>query len=326
MLTIVDQEGAECDAKILNELISVVNLERQSSQYDGRQDAELGFHFMKSLGRLAKSTMSLNDRVSSKIRIFEGQVASNLSSNPGYPKNALEALGAPMVIMAQGYSIRHDQNAAFESLGKAVDVGFGDFEMILTDPLINRLENRGAIEELVDDLKIRYKKSVAKWSQTVVGEFKRFPFNFDLADIEGGRTTSTDFRGKVLVIDLWATWCPPCRKGIPHYIELQNKFVSDGVAVLGVSMDNPQDPVSAVGTVEQFAKEQKFNYPCAMGDESFSRQVPGKSALPTTLFLDQDGNVRYIARGYHDYSKIEAITKVLASESQPVRAGMPVGN
>jgi thiol-disulfide isomerase/thioredoxin len=323
LLTIVDQKGSDFDNVIINEIIKVVNEERQTKQYDGQLDPEISFYFMQALGRLSAATMSVNERVSAKIRIYEGQIAGNLKANPGYPRNALEALALPMVSMAQGYAIRHNQEQAFASLGKAVDVGFGDFDMILKDPLINRLENHGAIEELVGDLKVRYKRAVADWSRTVLAEFQRYQFNFDVADIEGGRLRNADFGGKIIVLDMWATWCPPCRKGIPHYIELQKNYGSQGVAVFGVSMDNPQDPNSALTTVKDFVDAQKLNYPCALGDQSFARQVPGKQVLPTTIFIDQYSNVRYIARGFHDYAKIEAITKALASESQPVQAGMP---
>lgn len=323
LLAIVNQNASSHDRVILNEIIKVVNEERRSKKYDGQQDAELSFYFMQALGKLSAATMKINERVSAKIRIYEGQIASNLKENPGFPRNALEALGLPMVSMAQGYAIRHNQTLAFGSLGKAVDVGFGDFDLILKDPLINRLENEGAIEELVGDLKVRYKRAIANWSRTVLAEFQSFQFNFDVADIEGGRLRNSDFGGKVIVLDMWATWCPPCRKGIPHFIELQKNYGSQGVAVFGVSMDNPNDPHSALSTVKDFVAEQKFNYPCALGDHSFSQQVPGKQILPTTIFIDQYSNVRYIARGFHDYTKLEAITKALASESMPVKAGMP---
>ena len=165
-----------------------------------------------------------------------------------------------------------------------------------------------------------------QWSQTVITQFQPIPFNFDLADIQGGRISNTDFNGKVVVLDMWATWCGPCRKALPHYIELQKNHGNDGIAVLGVSMDQPNDPNGALTTVRDFAAQHKFNYPCAMGDQSFSAQVPGEQILPTTLFIDQRGRLRFIARGYHSYAKIEAITKFLASESQPVRTGMPVGD
>ena len=69
-------------------------------------------------------------------------------------------------------------------------------------------------------------------------------------------------------------------------------------------------------TVSNFSQAQGINYDIALGDTSISSQLAGKMALPTTLFLDRDGRVRYIATGYHDYAKVEAITKVLLSESQ----------
>jgi len=326
LLTLVDEKDTELDVEMLNEAIKVVNDQRVTKRYDGQQDPEVAFHFMKALGRLAESTMAVNERVSAKIRIYEGKIASNLKTNPGYPQNAMEALAAPMVSMAQGYAIRNNQTASFDSLGKAVDVGFGDFELILNDPILARLENSAQLEELVDDLKVRYQQAVDRWSRTVLAQFQPFQFNFNLADIEGGRISNADFGGKVVVLDMWATWCPPCRKGIPHYMELQRKFGSQGVAVLGVSMDNASDPNSALATVRDFVNEQKFNYPCAMGDQSFSQQVPGKQILPTTLFIDQNKNVRYIARGYHDYAKVAAITKILANESQPVRANINYSN
>jgi thiol-disulfide isomerase/thioredoxin len=326
LLTLIDQKDTELDVSMLNEVINVVNSERLTKQYDGQQDPEIAYHFMKALGRLANSTMAVNERVSAKIRIYEGKIATNLKNNPNYPKNAMEALAAPLFSMAQGHAIRSEQKAAFVSLGKAVDVGFGDFEKVMSDPILARLDNAAQMEELVDDLKVRYQRTVDEWSRTVLAEFQPFQFKFDLDDIEGGRISNQDFVGKVIVLDMWATWCPPCRKGIPHYIELQRNFKSRDVAVLGVSMDNANDPNSALETVRDFVNEQKFNYPCAMGDQSFSQQVPGKQVLPTTLFIDQNNNVRYIARGYHDYAKVEALTKALANESQPVRAGLSFAN
>lgn len=323
LLTIVETQPTTHDQAILNEAISVVNAERESNKYEGNLDVEVAYYFMQSLGKLSEATMKVNERVSAKIRIYEGKIADNLASNPGYPRNALESLAKPLFSMAQGYAIRHNQRQAFVALGKAVDVGYGDFDSILNDPIIGRLENQGAIEELVDNLKVRYQRAAQKWARTVLAEFQPSQFKFDVADIEGGRLRNADFGGKLIVLDMWATWCPPCRKGIPHFIELQEKYRSQGVAVIGVAMDNTNDPYSAMGTVQQFVAEQHFNYPCGLGDQSFSQMVPGQQVLPTTVFIDGHNQVRYIAKGYHDYVKLAAITEALTSESQMVQAGLP---
>lgn len=325
LVKIVQAGDSSYEAKIVNEAIQVVNQVRQTERYDGIQDPEASYYFMQALGRLAAFTSKLNEGVSAKIRIYEGKIALALSKNPKYPQTALESLAPSLLSMARGYAIRGDQQKSATAIQDAVDVGFGDFDKLLKDPLLQKVHGAG-LEQQVVQLKVRHAKAMERWSQTVLTKFQPFDFHFDLENIQGGRITSADFNGKVVVLDMWATWCGPCRQALPHYIELQKQYGDHGVSVFGVSMDNPSDPFSALGTVRDFAAQHNFNYPCAMGDQSFSAQVPGQQMLPTTLFIDQTGRVRYVARGYHNYAKIEAITKFLASESQPVRAGMPFSN
>ena len=323
LMSIVDEVESPAETRILNEVISLVNSVRESKQYDGVQDPEVAFHFMKALSRLSEMTISLNERVSSKVRLYEGKIAVNLSRNVNYPRNAREALAIPMVNMAQGYAIRGDSESMITALQVAVENGFGDFEKIKNDKFIARVQDEAATKKMITQLEARYRVSVKEWARQVVADFQGSQFNFDLPTIDGRRLRKSDFDGKVLVVDLWATWCPPCRKGIPHYIELQKNYGKRNIAVLGVSMDNPKNPMSALKVVKKFTKEQGFNYPCVLGDLAFDKQIPGKSVLPTTVFVDQSGRVRYIARGYHDYAKVEAIANLLANESQPVRATMP---
>ena len=89
-------------------------------------------------------------------------------------------------------------------------------------------------------------------------------------------------------------------------------------------MDDPEAPNATLESVSNFAQTQGINYDIALGDTTVSSQLAGKMALPTTLFLDRDGRVRYIATGYHDYAKVEAITKVLLNESQPISSSQRV--
>jgi thiol-disulfide isomerase/thioredoxin len=321
LVNIVDTKKSRCDIKILNEAIDVVNEARRSKVYDGTGDAEVAYHFMKSLGRLSELSSVWSESVSGKIRIYEGQIAENLKDNPAYPKNALEALGLSMVSEAKAHAFRNEKEATFESLSNAADVGFGEFRELAKEDWLKNLTDEPTLKGWMESLDDRYAVAVDSWSRNVVSQFRGGSFNFSLNNLDDRTVSNFDFGGKVMVVDLWATWCPPCRRGIPHYMKLQQELGSQGVAVVGISMDDPTDPTGVKENVVDFASEQKFNYPILMGDSTIGTQLPGKMALPTTVFIDRSGRVRYVAQGYHDFAKVEAITKILLNEAQTVSSG-----
>jgi thiol-disulfide isomerase/thioredoxin len=110
---------------------------------------------------------------------------------------------------------------------------------------------------------------------------------WSLKDVDGKVVTSADFAGKVVVIDFWATWCPPCRTEIPGYVALQKKY--DGqVVFLGVSVDSDDK----VGDVKAFIKDYKVNYPILMlGDSDIQDQFKGITGYPTTYIIGTDGKI-----------------------------------
>jgi thiol-disulfide isomerase/thioredoxin len=111
-----------------------------------------------------------------------------------------------------------------------------------------------------------------------------------LQDLAGKPVSAADFKGKVVVVDFWATWCPPCREEVPGYVELQNKYGKDGLVIVGVSLDQAGPEV-----VKAFATKFGVNYPMLMGDEAVvSAFAPfgGVQALPTTFLIDAQGQIR----------------------------------
>ncbi len=108
-----------------------------------------------------------------------------------------------------------------------------------------------------------------------------------LRDISGKEITSDDFKGKVIVLDFWATWCPPCRGEIPGYVDLYRKYGKDRLAIIGVSVDEGGPKV-----VEAFAKKFAINYPIVMADDAVQSAYGGLEAIPTTFLIDRNGQIR----------------------------------
>ena len=137
--------------------------------------------------------------------------------------------------------------------------------------------------------------------------------DFTVTDLEGRTISSADLRGKVVLVNFWATWCPPCRAEIPDLIKLQDKY-RDKLVVLGISEDEiPADEVKA------FVAAQKMNYPVAMTKPELSKVFRGVSALPTTFVINREGKLeqRHVGMLNADQAELEA--QVLLGLNQNAR-------
>ncbi len=144
---------------------------------------------------------------------------------------------------------------------------------------------------------------------------KSFDFDFELTDTDGKSIAMADFRGKVLVVvDVWGTWCPPCRREIPHFVALQQKFEEAGLAIVGLNSERVRDQQQALTLVQDFRRKNAMNYRCALVNRDTLQKIPAFNAFPTTMFFDRNGNVRAKVVGYHDYGKLEIIVRKLLDE------------
>jgi thiol-disulfide isomerase/thioredoxin len=108
-----------------------------------------------------------------------------------------------------------------------------------------------------------------------------------LKDLDGREVSSESLKGKVVVIDFWATWCGPCRVEIPGYVEMQKKYGQEGFAIVGISLDQAGPAV-----VKAFADKFAINYLLVMGDDAVTQIFGGVEAIPTTFLIDRTGQIR----------------------------------
>ena len=131
---------------------------------------------------------------------------------------------------------------------------------------------------------------------------------FALTGFNGQTLRLSGFRGKVVLLDFWATWCAPCQAEMPVFAAWQQQYAPLGFQVIGISMDD--DAAAARRLVERL----KLNYPSALGDALLATRYGGVLGLPLTFLIDRDGVVRARFQGETDAKKIESRVKALLRE------------
>lgn len=111
--------------------------------------------------------------------------------------------------------------------------------------------------------------------------------DFALKNIDGETVSLSDYKGKIVFINFWATWCGPCRHEVPAFVELQEEYGTDTLVILGISLD--QGDLSVVPT---FAKDYNINYEVLYGDGDVVGKYGGIRSIPTTFVVDREGFIR----------------------------------
>jgi peroxiredoxin len=132
--------------------------------------------------------------------------------------------------------------------------------------------------------------------------------DFSLTDVSGRALKLSDYRGKVVVLDFWATWCDPCKEEIPHFIVMQNHYAAQGLQVIGISMDDDDK------SVRVFQQQYKMNYPVARGTPELASQYGGILGLPIAFVIDRSGRIAARHIGATDVAVIEAEVRKLLKD------------
>ena len=134
--------------------------------------------------------------------------------------------------------------------------------------------------------------------------------DFVLPDSNGSPIRLSAYKGKVVLLDFWATWCTGCKVEIPWYVEFQNKYRNEGLTAIGVSMDD-----DGWKSVKPFLEEHKLNYPVVIANEDLANRYGGLSSLPLTLLIDRNGKIAESDAGMVDKNAFENKIKALLQEN-----------
>lgn len=156
---------------------------------------------------------------------------------------------------------------------------------------------------------VLFSRSVVKADEKVLKEGETAP-DFTLKDATGAEVRLSAFKGKVVLLDFWATWCGGCKVEIPWFIEFENQYQDRGLRVIGVSMDD-----DGWKLVKPFVEAKKMNYPVVIGNEELAQRYGGVDSLPETLLIGRDGKVAAVHVGLTDRAIFEKkIAELLAKK------------
>lgn len=208
---------------------------------------------------------------------------------------------------------RGNKDRAVAALGESLDAGWSNLDHLQTDTDLDSLRELPAYKKLLEQHAAKAAAKAREEAEELLAAGKTFPFEFSLPDLDEKTVTLKELAGKVVIVDFWGTWCPPCRMEIPHFVALHKKYNERGLEIVGINYEHTKK-AEAVETIRKFATQAKIPYSCLIGDEETKDRVPNLRGFPTTLFIDRAGKVRAQTVGYRPMVGLEAIVSILLDE------------
>ncbi len=278
-------------------------------------------YLLNTAGAMLMSRQNREQALTSFRAAFE--LAQQLVKDvPDPPDTYRQVLAMVYYNGACAQSLDGNADAAKATLEQAILWGWNDMEAIKNDSDLANVRALSGFDADLANWAEQARQAIVKAARDELAKGETFPFDFQIEDLTGTQIKLADYKGKVLIVDFWGTWCPPCRAEIPSFVKLQDQYGPQGFQMIGINYENmPADEAKA--KVQEFATSNGINYPCAIGTEELQNQVPQFEAFPTTLFIDRTGKVRLKVVGSHDYGYLESLVQVLLEEPAAVAPSEP---
>lgn len=214
-------------------------------------------------------------------------------------------------------SMQGRADEALTAFGQALEAGFADFDHIGKDTDLDPVRNEPRFAQLLERARAKASEEARAAASEALSPDALFPYDFTVTTLDGQQLALADLRGKVVIVDYWGTWCPPCRAEIPHFVELKKEF-GDRLAIVGMTWEHGKSDAATVAKVKEFARQVGINYPLTMvATREELAKVPELEGFPTTLFLDKQGRVRAKEVGYRDLDVLRTLIQALDAEAAP---------
>lgn len=210
-------------------------------------------------------------------------------------------------------AVKGENDEALAVFKESLEMGFDDFETIDSDSDLDSIRDAESFASSVEAAKTQRVESAKAEARAEMENFETYPFTFALPNLDGEEIKLSDYDGKVVIVDIWGTWCPPCRQEIPHFIDLYAKHKESGFEMVGINYERVAED-KMVPTIKKYVDANNMTYPCVLGDDETREQIANFYGFPTTLFIDRQGKVRAQLVGYHDYMTLESYVSVLLEE------------
>ena len=228
----------------------------------------------------------------------------------GQVEQAVESLAAATAVIADDQELLYTLGSAYEKAGKvdqAIDAYIRSESIFLgtntvaVEPLRALWRKKNSSLDGLDARLATAREASRKYVIFESRKYEKPAPGWELKDIEGKPVKLADFKGKVVVMDFWGSWCPPCRAELPKFQALYDKYKASGkVVFLGMNWERPGEPAARMKLVTDFMANNKYTFPVVIDHDRVAVQSYELEGFPTVYMIDGAGNIRYRNVGYEE--------------------------